>query len=139
MEFRIEDVTINVSSLGQFGQGEKIIMVHNPTGLNVFQVNDNKLITQVEKQELLKQLELLVLGAEKPKTFAQIDAEYKIRTMERLHRLAGTVLKKDKITEWFSNPHEMLGGKTPFEACFTDDGYDQVENILAGAAYGFPS
>lgn len=69
----------------------------------------------------------------------KLNDEFKIRSMRRLHYMAKIAIKEEFITHWFSQPHPLLQMKTPFEACFTDEGYDQVEEILASIIYGFPS
>lgn len=66
------------------------------------------------------------------------ESKYKIRSLQRLIEIMKGVIKEGSMYDWLNTPNECLGGKKPFELCFTDEGYDQVEDLLNRIKYGIP-
>ena len=65
--------------------------------------------------------------------------KYKIRSMQRLKELAEDCIVPEHVVDWFSQPSDCFKGKTAFEMCLTDEGYDEVERILRSIQHGFPA
>lgn len=50
---------------------------------------------------------------------------------------AGEVFaNQEKALHWLKTPNPSLGGKTPIEAARTDEGYNQVEDVLTRIEHG---
>jgi len=56
MKFDLKDVEIRASSLGIFGTGEKITMIHIPSGLKVQRIEVDRFIRHKEKLAMVDEL-----------------------------------------------------------------------------------
>ena len=65
---------------------------------------------------------------------------------ERTERVARVIATAEYVLEdrglakrFLTNPHPMLGGKTPIETAISELGARQVEQLLFGIFYGLPA
>jgi uncharacterized protein (DUF2384 family) len=64
----------------------------------------------------------------------------KDRSMYVLYKFASQIIKEEHLGEWFTTPHELLGGKSPLQKALEgDEGWDRVEQMIASIIYGFPT
>lgn len=66
-------------------------------------------------------------------------AQKELRRWQQLLLEMEELFKPEAIARWFTAPNPVLGGKTPFEAACTPNGYEEIRELLSGLKWGIPS